>query len=107
MAAVAYPVFEKMEPKQFLKLLAAGEVALCAAVLAPIVPAAVAGFGLAGFSGALLNMWWRTPGMHEPGSPRPTQHGTAIAKDVWMAGIGAGLMLDAATTKSKRRRTDD
>jgi hypothetical protein len=32
--------------------------------------------------------------MREPGSLRPTQQGTAISKDVWMAGIGTALMLD-------------
>jgi hypothetical protein len=30
--------------------------------------------------------------MHE--HLRPTQQGTAIAKDVWLLGIGAGLVLD-------------
>ncbi len=61
-AASAFPVLEKIEPKQFLKLLAAGEIALGGALLAPVVPAALAGLGLAGFSSALLTMWWRTPG---------------------------------------------
>ena len=69
-------------------------------------PAAIAGLGLAGFSSALLTMWWRTPGMHEPGSLRPTHQGTAIAKDVWMLGIGTGLVVDAATgaVEGQRRR---
>ena len=58
----------------------------------PIVPAGLAGLGLIGFSGSLLGMYWRTPGMHEEGSIRPTQQGTAIAKDVWMLGIGAALV---------------
>ncbi|AHD23601.1 hypothetical protein Y013_03630 [Rhodococcus pyridinivorans SB3094] len=33
--------------------------------------------------------------MHEHGSIRPTQDGTAVAKDVWMFGIGAALVIDA------------
>ena len=97
---------KKIEPKQFLKLLAAGEIALGGALLAPVVPAALAGLGLAGFSSALLTMWWRTPGMHEPGSLRPTRQGTAIAKDVWMLGVGAGLVVDAATARSKGNAAD-
>ena len=105
-AASAFPVLEKIEPKQFLKLLAAGEIALGGALLAPVVPAALAGLGLAGFSSALLTMWWRTPGMHEPGSLRPTHQGTAIAKDVWMLGVGAGLVVDAATARSKGNAAD-
>ncbi len=55
-------------------------------------------------------MWWRTPGMHEEGSPRPTQQGTAIAKDSWMLGIGTGLVLDHllsdATTRRAVRRAE-
>ena len=54
-------------------------------VLAPFVSPVVAGLGIAGFSGALLNLYWKTPGMHQPNDPRPTPQGTAISKDVWMA----------------------
>lgn len=93
-AGTTYDVVRNMDPKTFSKALAAGEVAIGALVLAPIVPPVVAGAALMGFSGLLLNMWWNTPGMHEEGSPRPTPQGTGIAKDVWMFGIGTGLVLD-------------
>jgi hypothetical protein len=83
-------------PNPFLKALAVSEVALGSALLLPFAPAALTGLGLAGFSGSLLGMYWRTPGMHEEGSIRPTQKGTPIAKDVWMLGIAASLILDSA-----------
>jgi hypothetical protein len=101
MASGAYPVLEKVPPKPFHKTLASGEVALGAALLLPIVPAGLAGLALTGFSGALLGMWWRTPGMHGENSPRPTQQGTTVAKDVWMLGSGISLVLDATLTESK------
>ena len=44
------------------------------------------------FSAGLLGLYLRTPGMHN--SLRPTQQGTPIAKDVWLLGIGAGLVID-------------
>jgi hypothetical protein len=100
MAVGAYPVLEKIPPKPFLKTLAVSEVALGGALLLPIVPAGLAGVGLTGFAGSLLGMWWRTPGMHEEGSPRPTQQGTAIAKDLWMLGSGVSLVIDAALSES-------
>jgi len=100
MATGAYPFVEKIPPKTFAKALAVGEIALGGALLAPIVPAGLAGLGLVGFSGALLGMWWRTPGMHMEGSPRPTKQGIAIAKDVWMLGVGVSLVTDAALTES-------
>jgi uncharacterized membrane protein YphA (DoxX/SURF4 family) len=96
MASGTYPVLHKAEPRVFAKALGVGEVAVGAALLLPIVPPFVAGAALAGFSGLLLNMYWNTPGMHQEGSPRPTPQGLPVAKDVWMMGIGVGLMADAA-----------
>ena len=90
----------KVEPKLFLKALGAGEVALGAALLLPIFPAGLVGLGLLGFSGALLTTYVRTPGMHDA-QLRPTQQGVPIAKDIWMAGIGAGLVLDAVLSENK------
>lgn len=106
MASGAYPVFGRMDPKLFLRILGGGETALGATLLLPVIPAAVAGLGLMGFSGALLGMYWRTPALHEPGNPRPTQAGTPIAKDVWMFGIGTSLVLDAALSESPVTKTE-
>jgi uncharacterized membrane protein YphA (DoxX/SURF4 family) len=98
MASGAYPVVEKLPPKAFAKTFGGAEVALGAALLLPIVPAVVAGGALAGFAGALLGMYWKTPGLHEEGNPRPTVQGTPFAKDVWMLGIGTSLVIDSAVT---------
>jgi hypothetical protein len=103
-ASGAYPQLQHLDPKTFARTLAISEVALGGALLLPLVPARVAGAGLVGFSGALLGLYWRTPGMHEPGSPRPTQQGIAIAKDTWMLGIGASLMLDSDGGRSRAKR---
>jgi hypothetical protein len=97
MAVGTYPFLSSIEPKDFVKMLAAGEIALGSVLLLPVVPAALAGAALTAFSGSLLGMYLRTPGMRREGSVRPTQQGTALAKDVWLLGIGVGLMLDAAT----------
>ena len=93
-AAGAFPVFNAMKPTDFLKTLSVGEMALGAALLTPVVPPVVAGAALTGFSGALVGMYLRTEGMHKPGSIWPTPQGTAVSKDVWMLGIGLGLVLD-------------
>jgi hypothetical protein len=94
MAGSAVPAVKNLPPEQFGRALSTGEMALGAALLAPVVSPVVAGAALTAFSATLLRMWWKTPGMHEEGSLRPTQDGTAIAKDVWMLGIGVGLLLD-------------
>ena len=96
-AAGTYPFLAKLKPEDFVKLLAGTEITLGAALLLPIVPSALAGAGLAVFSGGLLGLYARTPGMRREGTPFPTQQGTALAKDVWMTGIGLGLVLDELT----------
>jgi len=103
-ASGAYPTINNVEPKVFLRVLGAGETALGGALLLPIVPARLAGAGLTGFAASLLGMWWRTPGMHEPGSLRPTQQGTAVAKDSWMLGIGTSLLIDSLVSGPSESR---
>lgn len=94
MAAAAIPPLNAFSPPTFLRLLAAGEIATGALLLAPFVPNRVAGFALTAFSGGLMTLYVRTPSMREPGSVWPSQQGMPVAKDVWMLGIGLVLMLD-------------
>ncbi len=96
-AVGTYPFLAKLKPQDFAKLLGGTEIALGAALLLPVVPTALAGAGLAAFSGGLLGLYVRTPGMRKEGSPLPTQQGIPLAKDVWMLGIGLGLVLDELT----------
>jgi hypothetical protein len=103
MAAAAFPFLEPIPPTVFLKLLAGSEVATGALLLSPVTSPATAGVALTGFSGALLAMYWRTPSMHKPGSIWPTQAGTAVSKDVWMLGIGLGLLADSLTRRRRAR----
>ena len=98
-AVGAYPFLAKIKPKDFVRLLGASEIALGSALLLPIIPSAVAGAGLAAFSGGLLGLYARTPGMRKENSPFPTQQGIALAKDAWMMGIGLGLVIDDLTDR--------
>jgi uncharacterized membrane protein YphA (DoxX/SURF4 family) len=94
MAAGAYPVLAKIEPATFLKALSIAEIGVGAALLTPFVHNRLAGAALTGFAGGLLGMYLRTEALHEPGSVWPTRAGTAISKDVWMLGVGLGLMAE-------------
>ena len=104
MAAGTYPFLADLEPKQFARYLSTAEIALGTALLLPFVPAAVAGAGLTAFAGGLLGLYLKTPGLREDGSLRPTQAGTPIAKDVWMLGIGAALLIDSLGGRKKHCR---
>ena len=101
-AVGTYPFLAQIKPKDFARLLSIGEIALGSALLLPVVPAAAAGAGLAAFSGGLLGLYLGTPAMTKEDGIRPSQQGTALAKDVWMLGIGLGLVVDALTEPKER-----
>lgn len=105
MATGAYPFLGKIEPNTFLKALGATEAALGAALLLPILPAGLVGLALSGFATGLLGLYVRTPGLHDK-YLRPTQAGTGIAKDTWLAAIGYSLVVDAALSESPVTRTE-
>jgi hypothetical protein len=105
MAAGTYPFLREMKAGQFVRILSTAEIGLGAALLVPVVPAALAGAGLLAFSAGLVGLYLRTPGMREPGSLRPTQQGIALAKDVWLTGIGASLLADGLDERSRPART--
>jgi uncharacterized membrane protein YphA (DoxX/SURF4 family) len=102
MAVGTYPFLGKLPAKDFARLLAITEIGLGAALLVPVIPAAVAGAGLTAFSGGLLGLYFKTEGLREEGGVRPTPQGIPIAKDVWMLGIGLGLIIDELTDRSGR-----
>jgi hypothetical protein len=97
-AVGTYPFLAKLKPKDFARLLAGTEIALGAALLVPVIPSALVGAGLTAFSGGLLGLYARTPGMRKDGTPFPTQQGIPLAKDAWMLGIGLGLVIDDLTS---------
>jgi hypothetical protein len=105
-AAGTYPFLKDVEPRQFARALSTAEIAIGAALLTPFVPTAVAGALLTGFAGGLLGLYLQTPGMRKEGSLAPTEQGLSIAKDVWLLGIGVGLLtrgtLDRGTTRVER-----
>jgi hypothetical protein len=101
MASGTYRLLRSQDPVEFVRLLSRAEIAVGTVLLLPVVPAWVAGAVLTAFSGGLLGMYLATPGMRKPGSVAPTPDGLVVAKDVWMLGIGLGLLADAA---ERRRR---
>src|SRR5665213_3413427 len=104
MAMGTYPFVDKAEPMVFARSLGAGEILVGATLLSPFVSPLMAGAALVGVSGALLHMYRETPGMTEEVGLRPTKKGVPLAKDVWMLGIGLGLMIDGLTAKRKHHK---
>ncbi|RVX43444.1 hypothetical protein EDD27_6126 [Nonomuraea polychroma] len=92
MATGTYPFLGRMDPADFTRLLSRAEIALGTALLLPFVPSLPAGAALTGFAGGLLGLYLKTPGMRREGSLRPSE--LAISKDIWLPGIGLGLVLE-------------
>ncbi len=91
-AVGTYPFLSKVPPEQFVKGLSTAEIVIGGALLTPFVPTALAGALLTGFSGGLLGLYLKTPGMRKEGSVFPTEQGLSLAKDSWLVGIGIGLL---------------
>jgi uncharacterized membrane protein YphA (DoxX/SURF4 family) len=100
MASGAYPFLAKVPPATFLKVLSASEIGIGAALLAPLIGNRLAGAALTALCGSLMGMYLRTPALHEEGSVWPTRAGTAMSKDVWMLGIGVGLLADGTSKRA-------
>jgi hypothetical protein len=98
MACGSYPFLRAVPPVLFLKLLASAEIALGGLLLLPIFGPRLAGLALTGFAGGLLGLYVQTPGLHDANF-RPTQQGTPIAKDVWLASIGVSLLVDGTLSR--------
>ncbi|MDV7242415.1 MULTISPECIES: hypothetical protein [Rhodococcus] len=104
MAAGAFPFLNGVPPARFLKMLSVAEIGTGTALLVPLVPTALAGAALTAFSGGLVAMYARTPGLRNPGSIWPSENGLAVSKDVWMLGMGLGFLLDE-WTRTRRSGT--
>lgn len=103
MAATAYPAIGDMAPDEFVENLSKAEIGLGAALLTPLVPTGLAAAALTAFGAGLVGLYLRVPGMREEGSLRPTQQGNAVAKDVWLLGIGLGLLGEVRARRRARR----
>jgi hypothetical protein len=105
-AVHAFPQLADMDPKDFVQLLSASEIALGAALLGiGIVPSGLAGLGLSAFGGSLTRLYLTAPGTRREGTvAAPSQQGVGLAKDSWMLAIGVALVLDSVLGSGRRRR---
>ncbi|TDC86422.1 hypothetical protein E1292_47980 [Nonomuraea deserti] len=94
MASGTYPFLRGMRPATFTRLLSKTEITIGVALLVPLVPSLLAGAALTGFAAGLLGLYFKTPGLRQEGSLRPSEQGIALAKDVWLLGIGLGLVAE-------------
>ena len=104
MAANGVPLVEEMTPAQFGKFLSYGEIAVGAALLLPFVPTRIAGAALTTFSAGLVANYFAIDSMTKDDGIRPSEDGTAVAKDTWLAAIGLALMFTTGDKKKKNKK---
>lgn len=104
MAASGVPMVEEMTPAQFGKFLSYGEIAVGAALLLPFVPTRLAGAALTTFSAGLVANYFSIDSMTQDDGIRPSEDGTAVAKDTWLAAIGLALMFTTGDKKKKKTK---
>jgi hypothetical protein len=103
-AVNAFPQFADMDPKDFMQLLSASEIALGAALLGiGFVPSGLAGLGLSAFAGSLTRLYLATPGTRREGTVAPSHQGIGLAKDSWMLAIGLALVLDSLFGRKRKK----
>ena len=99
-AAADYPFLEQLAPEQLTKVLGAAEMMLGGALLVPVVGDGVAGVGLTAFAGAMIGLFAKGQGEHREG-PVPEHRGAALARDIWLLGIGLRLVADSVRRRQR------
>lgn len=92
-AAQGVPALKELSPVQFGRFLAYGEIAVGGLLLAPFVPTRVAGLALSTLSAGFVAAYLRTEAFTKSDGIRPTEAGTPVSKDLWLAAIGAALTI--------------
>lgn len=104
MAANAFPAVKDLDAETFGKALAYSEFVVGGALVLPVIPSRVAGLALGAFAGGLLTMYFKTDEMTEEDGIRPSQAGTAVAKDSWIAAIALALILQSKGKKKNKKK---
>lgn len=99
-----YPFLKRLRPETFVRSMAAYELGTAAVLLTPVVPSVIGGMAVGTLGSALFGLYLRAPGMRTAGSIRPTMAGLTVAKDSWLAAIGATLVFDYVTDSFTRRQ---
>ncbi|WP_080792583.1 hypothetical protein [Corynebacterium pacaense] len=100
-ASTGVPQLGGLDADTFGKLLAYSELGIGGALVAPVVPNRLAGLALGAFSAGLLAIYFRNPAMTREDGIRPSEAGTGLSKDLFLAAI-AGALVFAPRRKGRK-----
>ncbi|ALC04556.1 hypothetical protein CDES_00350 [Corynebacterium deserti GIMN1.010] len=102
-ASTGIPALSNLDADTFGKFVAYSELGIGGALLAPMVPNRLAGLGLGAFSAGLLSIYFRNPAMTQEDGIRPSQDGTALSKDLFLAAIAGALVFGPSKAKKGKK----
>lgn len=91
-AATGVPQVKNLQADTFGKVVSASEMGLGAALLSPFISNRLAGLGLAAFSTGVLSIYFRNDDMTQRDGIRPSEPGTGLSKDIFLAAIAGALI---------------
>lgn len=94
-AATGVPPVKNLRADTFSKVVSASEMGLGAVLLTPFISNRLAGLGLASFSAAVLSIYFRNDDMTQRDGIRPSEPGTGLSKDLFLAAIAGALIVDS------------
>ncbi|MGD7003393.1 hypothetical protein [Corynebacterium halotolerans] len=103
-AATGVPAVKKMSPETFGKFLSYSEIGIAAALLTPFVSNRAAGAAMGTFSAGLLAIYFRNEAMTQADRLRPSEAGTGLSKDLFMAAISGALLTSKSKKKAKKAK---
>lgn len=99
-AATGVPQVTKLDPDTFGKVVSYSEIGVGASLLAPVVSNRLAGLALGAINAGFLSIYFRNDQMTRKDGIRPSEAGTGLSKDLFIAAIAAALI--AAPKASKK-----
>lgn len=99
-AATGVPQVTKLDPDTFGKVVSYSEIGVGASLLAPVVSNRLAGLALGAINAGFLSIYFRNDQMTRKDGIRPSEAGTGLSKDLFIAAIAAALT--AAPKASKK-----
>lgn len=98
-AATGVPQVSSLEPGIFGKVVSWSEIGVAASLLTPVVSNRVAGLALGAINAGFLSIYFRNDQMTQKDGIRPSEAGTGLSKDLFIAAIAGALI--ASPKKSK------
>jgi hypothetical protein len=102
-ASGTYPFLKDVDPKTFVKALAYAEIGVGAALLTPLVPTALAGALLTGFSGGLLGLYLNTPACGSRAASRRPPRGSRWPRTCGCSASASACSPGATVDRGPRR----